>query len=280
MLEPTKRQRADLKEIQGSILLVQFLVNKDDDSFETFRAVSERAVVAAEGKRTHCVHIDQFLAGGEMPYQTITIDEFSTGTALQNAFDTVRVERQAALADIYALIVRPNNRMPRIVKTLGFLAPLVSRLLKTDREKDMTGFDDVADPETGPVPATVAEMRQHDQTTPFYMMNLNKYYAKAQYADGEDVSGEVAYNRYSGRIAPYLVSVRGYPSIFGDVLAAYVGDENSPLHDDWSDFAMVNYPSRKKFINMMSNTPSMGVHHRTAGLQRAVLMPSSDIYVR
>lgn len=141
----------------------------------------------------------------------------------------------------------------------------------------MTGFAEVANPETGPVPETIAEMRLHDQTTPFYMMNLNKYYPKAHYASGEDVPGEEAYRRYSNRIAPYLLSVRGYPSIFGDVVAEFVVDENSPLHDDWSDFAMVYYPSRWNFINMMSHSPTKGVHHRAAGLQRAVLMPSSDM---
>jgi hypothetical protein len=120
-------------------------------------------------------------------------------------------------------------------------------------------------------------MRRHDQKTPFYMMNLNKYYPKAGYADGKDISGEQAYKRYANRIAPYLVSVGGYPDIFGHTLAEFIGDDHSPLHDHWNEFAMVYYPSRKNFINMMTHSPTKGVHHRTAGLQRAVLMPSSDM---
>ncbi len=107
------------------------------------------------------------------------------------------------------------------------------------------------------------------------MMNLNKNYSKARYKKGEDVSGEQAYNRYASRIMPYLVSAGGYPSIIGPTSGFFVGDENSPLHDDWSDFAMVYYPSRRNFIRMMRNSPSKGVYHREAGLQRAVLMPSS-----
>jgi hypothetical protein len=106
----------------------------------------------------------------------------------------------------------------------------------------MTDFAEVANPQTGPVPETVAEMRTHDQATPFYMMNLNKYYPQAGYASGESVPGEEAYNRYGGRIMPYLVSVGGYPDIIGPVIGTLVGDPGSPLHDAWSEFAMVYYP--------------------------------------
>ena len=76
---------------------------------------------------------------------------------------------------------------------------------------------------------------------------------------------------------PYLISVGGCPDIVGHTVGVFVGDERSPLHDDWSDFAMVYYPSRQNFINMMTNSPKKSIYHRDAGLQRAVLMPSSII---
>ncbi len=140
----------------------------------------------------------------------------------------------------------------------------------------MVGFAEHADPETGPIPETVEVMRKHYQSTPFFMMNLNKYYSKARYKNGEDISGDQAYNRYASRIAPYLISVRGYPAIIGSISGVFIGNEDSPLHDDWSEFAMVYYPSRENFIRMMSNSPTKGVYHRDAGLQRAVLMPSTS----
>jgi hypothetical protein len=149
-------------------------------------------------------------------------------------------------------------------------------MLGTRAEREMIGFAELANPETGPVPETVAVLREHDQTTPFYMMNLNKYYPGASYESGEEISGEQAYNRYAARILPYLVSVGGYPAILGHMVGLFVGDESSPLHDDWDDFAMVYYPSRQNFVHMMTTTPKKGAHHRDAGLQRAVLMPSSD----
>jgi len=120
-------------------------------------------------------------------------------------------------------------------------------------------------------------LRQRDQTTPFYMMNLIKYYPVAQYKRDVIISGEQAYNRYVARITPFLISVGGYLDIIGHTIGVFVGDEGSPLHDDWSDFAMVYYPSRRNLINMMTNAPKKGGHHRDVGLQRAVLIPSSNI---
>jgi len=76
---------------------------------------------------------------------------------------------------------------------------------------------------------------------------------------------------------PYLISVGGYPDILGHTVGVFVGDESNPLNDDWSDFAMVYYPSRQNFIRMMTNGSKEGAHHRDAGMQRTVLMPNSII---
>ncbi len=277
MLEPTHEQRARLQSLEpGKLVLVQFLAIQDHPAFEQYLLASERAVAAQGGQRTHGVHIDQYLAGRDMHYQAITIDRFSSPTTMLTAFDAANAERQTALSDVYALLVRPSDRLPRIAKILGFFAPILRRILGTTSAREIPESSKFFNPEKSPVPETIAVLRAHDQSTPFYMMNLNKYYPKARYQNGADISGEQAYNRYSARIAPYLVSVGGYPDIFGHTVGLFVGDENSPLHDDWSDFAMVYYPSRQNFVKMLTNSPERGGHHRDAGLDRAVLMPSSD----
>ena len=93
------------------------------------------------------------------------------------------------LSDVYALAVRLAGMLPRIVKALGFLAPLLSRMLGTSSETEITGFAEFANPKKGPVPETIAVLKEHNQSTPFYMMNLNKYYLKARYKNGKDISG-------------------------------------------------------------------------------------------
>ena len=225
MLEPTIQQRSAFKDIQGTFALVQFLAIKDPGAFDHYRSASERTVQKAGGQRTHCVHIDQVLAGGEMGYQAITVDLFPSHEAALKAFDAASAERQAALSNIYALVIRPARLLPRIARVLGFLAPLLIRMLGTASEREITGFAELTNLDNGPVPETIAVLKEHDQTTPFYMMNLNKYYPSAQYNNGEHTSGEQAYNRYATRIAPYLISVGGYPDIIGNILCVFVGDQ-------------------------------------------------------
>jgi hypothetical protein len=78
-------------------------------------------------------------------------------------------------------------------------------------------------------------------------------------------------HRNAGRIAPYLTSVGGYPDIIGPVLAALVGDPCSPLHGEWSEFAMVYYPSRRNLLKMMTNFPKRGLHRRVAVLRMCLV---------
>jgi hypothetical protein len=150
-------------------------------------------------------------------------------------------------------------------------------ILGTSSEKELPELRDKLNPATSPIPETIEVLRQHDQTTPFYLMNLNRYYAKAQYEGGQgrNLSGEQAYMRYGIRIVPYLISVGGYPDFTAHVIGTFVGGEASLLHDSWDDFAMVYYPSRRAFLNMATHAPTGGIPHRDAGLARAVLMPST-----
>jgi hypothetical protein len=275
--EPSEKQCAVWQALgPRPLLLVQFLEVREQAAFQDYLAAGQDAVRAQGGQRVHSLRIDQVLAGGAMPYEAITVDAMPSGPAALAAFKAVGAQRQAAVLELYALAVRASARSPGVVRGLGFLAPLLRHLLGTGSEREMPGFAQKANPETGPVPRTVATLRGHDLTAPFFMMNLNKYYTIARYENGERVSGEVAYNRYSQSILPYLVSVGGYPAVLGRVQGILVVGARSPLDDDWDEFALVYYPSRQRFLNMMSHSPKKGIKHRSAGLARAVLMPSSD----
>ena len=131
MLEPTLQQRSALNDIQGPLALVQFLAIQDQDAFGQYLLASASTVQEAGGQRTHILNIDQYLAGGEMGYQAITVYVFPSNKAALSAFETTSSERRAA-----------QHRK-------------------------------------GPVPETIAVLKKHDQTTPFFMMNLNKYYLMA-----------------------------------------------------------------------------------------------------
>jgi len=266
-----------LQEINCTTALVQFMSLQEQVAFDQYREASEAAVRENGGHRAYGVHIDQILAGGEMPFQELVVDMFDSGEAALIAFDAAKVSRATAVREAYILAVRPAGGLLGLVRRLRFLAPLLRAILGTNSEKEQLELSDKLNPATSPVPETIEILRRHDQTTPFHMMNLNRYYARAQYEGGQarKRTGEQAYARYAIRIVPYLISVGGYPDSMGHVIGTFVGSEDSPLHDDWSEFGMVYYPSRRAFLNMATHTPAKGIHHRDAGLARAVLMPST-----
>jgi len=276
MIEPTTERRNNLSQIQGEVALVHFFTVRDETGLKGYMAASAAAVGQQNGRRLHQCRIDQILAGGDMAYDALLVDTFPSGDSALKVFDANRDRRAAAVAESYTLIVKPaRGSLFKAVRYLGALSPIVSRILGTTSERPLPE-DGNWNPNTGPIPETIASFKKDDQATPFYMMNLNKYYAKARYPNGENISGERAYARYANHIVPYLISVGGYPDLMGQVVVTFLGDESSPLHDHWSEFAMVYYPSRRVFLRMMTNSPAKGIHHREAGLERAVLMPSTD----
>ena len=179
-IEPTREQRTQFQNLpHGQLALVNFLSIKDQAAYAHYIQASEREINTQSGHRTHHVQVDQFLAGGEMPFQAITVDRFPSRESALLAFEATQDARQAAFSQIYCLAVRPADKLPRVVKAFGFLSPVLCHILGTNAEKEMPRFREIANPETGPAPDTLEAMRKHDQSTPFYMMNLNRYYSKA-----------------------------------------------------------------------------------------------------
>ena len=107
-IEPTREQRTRFQNLpQGQLALVQFLSIKDQAAFLQYHQTSEREIKAQRGQRTHQVQVDQILAGGDMPFQVITVDRFPSREAAMRAFEATAVERQAVFSQIYCLAVRP-----------------------------------------------------------------------------------------------------------------------------------------------------------------------------
>jgi len=104
---------------------------------------------------------------------------------------------------------------------------------------------------------------------PVVMLNLLKF--KAAAADGSG-SGADAYRRY-GKAAVEMVEERG-----GKVLWAGRGDQiliGDP-GEDWDQIVLVEYPSRRAFIEMVTTPEYTDAHeHREQGLERTVLVACS-----
>lgn len=92
---------------------------------------------------------------------------------------------------------------------------------------------------------------------PIVMLNLLKFKA-----DG----GQAEYMKYSAAVLP-MVSARGGKVLFmGRGHFCLIGDAN------WDAVALVQYPSKKAFIEMTASAEYQAIHHhRDAGLEGQVL---------
>ena len=101
---------------------------------------------------------------------------------------------------------------------------------------------------------------------PVVMLNLLKFKAKAD--DGKS-SGAKEYGKYTDEVVQ-MVEARG-----GKVL--WLGRADQVLignaEEDWDAVALVQYPSRKAFIDMTTSKEYESAHeHRESGLERTVLI--------
>jgi hypothetical protein len=269
-LEPTSVQR-DLMLSRGKtkLMLVQFLVGKDPNIINEYFSLSRQAVFNEGGHRDHQLRIDQDLAGGEHPYQYLTVDSFPSSQALLLTHEGSREVRQKALQEIYGFYLKPNSTINKVVKTTGRFAPTLARWLGTREVKLLPESDDLLDLDTDPNLEAVREFSARDQDQPFYMMNMNQF---APQQDKRYLTGKAAYKRYSLMITPYLVSVGGYPVVFDEPLGTYIGDSHSNLAKSLDEFGLVYYPSRSSFLRLMTNTPRRVADFRRLGLSTAKLM--------
>jgi len=269
-LEPNSVQRDRmLSHGKTKLTLVQFLVGKDSDGFDKYFPATQSAVHQEGGKREFQLKIDQVLAGGDHPYQYLTIDSFPSSQALLMAHERTREIRASSLRDIYGLYLKPTTAKIKLVKGAGFLKPSLGKLLGTRQVGDIQYLADELEPATDPDLDVVQVFSDREPGQAFFMMNLNQF---ARQDDKRYLTGKAAYKRYSTWITPYLISVGGYPVIFDKPLGTYIGDQNSSLSSSWSEFGLVYYPSRESFIRLMTNTPRRAAVYRRAGLEKAVLM--------
>jgi uncharacterized protein (DUF1330 family) len=106
------------------------------------------------------------------------------------------------------------------------------------------------------------------------MLNLLKFKHAAQ---GEAGSGEQAYRRY-GEAAVAMVEQRGGRVLWqGRADQVLIGDPA----EDWDMVALVEYPSRQKFIEMVSNPEYIKAHaDREAGLERTFVIACTPVLNR
>lgn len=109
-------------------------------------------------------------------------------------------------------------------------------------------------------------MRDDPHTGPIVMVNLLKFKEKATYPDDaeeaeENLTGEQAYRRYMQGLVELSKQIGSEVIHSGTIGRFFIGE------GDWDRILIVRYPSRAKFIEMVTSDHYKEVHrHREAGL--------------
>jgi uncharacterized protein (DUF1330 family) len=116
------------------------------------------------------------------------------------------------------------------------------------------------------------ELASSPDEGPVVMLNLLKFKA---HAEGEEGSGAEAYRRY-GETAVQMVEEQGGRVLWqGRADQILIGDPAQ----GWDSVVLVEYPSRKAFIEMVTTPKYEAAHeHREAGLDRTVLVAMTEQY--
>jgi uncharacterized protein (DUF1330 family) len=100
---------------------------------------------------------------------------------------------------------------------------------------------------------------------PFVMVNLLKFKAKADYADGSNghMTGQEAYGLYGIEVAKLVHALGGRVRYSGQVTGLMLGE----VEDLWDAVALAEYPSLAAFQKMATSPEYRAIeHHRSAGL--------------
>ncbi|HKJ23298.1 MAG TPA: DUF1330 domain-containing protein [Myxococcota bacterium] len=114
---------------------------------------------------------------------------------------------------------------------------------------------------------------------PIVMINLLRWRERAEYPAGTSeppCSGQEAYGRYSEGVTPLLAAAGGRPVWIGLGRATLI----APDGETWDQAILVEYPSRKAFLEMTTSADYQAIaHHRTAALADSRLIATSGTLV-
>jgi len=113
---------------------------------------------------------------------------------------------------------------------------------------------------------------------PVWMVNLMKYKARAEYVDGRQsaLTGQQADDEYAPLAE--IAAVGAAVVLFADVEDQLLGDDPA-----WDRVAVVEYPTRRAFIDMQNMESFQRTHeHKDAGMERTIVigaqpMPTPDL---
>jgi uncharacterized protein (DUF1330 family) len=123
-----------------------------------------------------------------------------------------------------------------------------------------------------PVRDQIVRLAESDEQGPVVMLNLLKF-AKTS-GDGADKSGAESYETYGEKMRD-IMAERGIKLLWrGRADSVVIGDDET---DDWDMVLLVQYPSRKVFLEMAGSKDYEKVgEHRTSALVDSRLIACTE----
>jgi uncharacterized protein (DUF1330 family) len=108
-----------------------------------------------------------------------------------------------------------------------------------------------------PTPEAIQQLLQSPETGKIVMLNMLKF---------KPGTGAASYAEYGRRVTPMVEALGGRLIYAGPVAQTVIGGEI------WDAIALVEYPSRKAFLQMALSAEYQAIHHfRNEGLERTEL---------
>jgi uncharacterized protein (DUF1330 family) len=121
-----------------------------------------------------------------------------------------------------------------------------------------------------PTGKQIEEFKNSADDKPVVMVNLLKF--KKTTETGEP--GRKAYDRYGRNTIPILKEIGARVLYLGSVKQVFIGGE----YDYWDQVLLVEYPSRKAFLQMIARPDYMQIHKdREMALENSALLATEPV---
>ena len=115
-----------------------------------------------------------------------------------------------------------------------------------------------------PTPEAIQKLVTGSDSGKIVMLNLLKF---------KPGNGAASYNEYGRQVAKILDKIGGRIIFAGAVAQSVIGSDG-----DWDAIAIVEYPSRKVFVEMAMSAEYQAIHHfRDEGLERTELYATTPM---